>query len=231
MPDDSVSFLPASDQKPPPLRTETIGVLFLVAPFLYGPGSSLLSVLDRERNASSWKWTAFGLALTLGNSIVVGALAVLVPARLLDASKAWTTGAKIYLGARLVEATLLAAGAVALAVRRTQMTNATSSSGGAHAYQEFNFLLYQTAMLALGLGSLPFCRFLLQHRDFPGWLAAWGCIGYLLLAVGAGYGLAVAGGEKTSSAEKSQVGLWLSVPGGLFELVLGVRWGVLGRVH
>jgi hypothetical protein len=61
------------------------------------------------------------------------------------------------------------------------------------------------------VGSLFFCRSLLQARLVPRPLAILGLIGYSVLAVGGilelfGYG----------------VGLVFSIPGGLFELVLGV---------
>jgi hypothetical protein len=71
-------------------------------------------------------------------------------------------------------------------------------------------------MIAVGLGGLVFCRVLFRSALVPRLLAAWGLVGYAIFAAGAvlevlGYG----------------VGLALSVPGGLFELALGVL--LIGR--
>lgn len=65
-------------------------------------------------------------------------------------------------------------------------------------------------MATLGIGSIFFCRALMRSALLPGWLAIGGMVGYAILALGsvlelAGYG----------------VGLVLSAPGGLFELVAG----------
>ena len=76
---------------------------------------------------------------------------------------------------------------------------------------EGNDLAYQFAMLVLGVGSVPFCRALLRGRFVPGWLAVWGIVGYAVLAAGALLELVGLG-----------VGLVLAIPGGLFEVTLGV---------
>ena len=76
---------------------------------------------------------------------------------------------------------------------------------------EINSLTYQVAMLILGVGSVLFCRALLRDQFVPRWLVVWGIVGYALLAVGALLelvGLAV--------------GLVLAVPGGLFEVAVGL---------
>lgn len=66
-------------------------------------------------------------------------------------------------------------------------------------------------MLALGLGSLPFWWAARRAWLVPRPLAVWGLVGYGLFAAGMaldilGYG----------------VGTMLSVPGGLFEIAVGV---------
>jgi len=101
-----------------------------------------------------------------------------------------------YLITRALEAILLAVGVVGL----VSMESA-----------EINNLAYQCAMLALGVGSVPFCHALLRDRFVPRWLGIWGMVGYAVLAAGALLelvGLAV--------------GLVLAIPGGLFEVALGV---------
>jgi Domain of unknown function (DUF4386) len=136
---------------------------------------------------------AAGAALMLLNSVVVAAIGGLV-FRLLRPSHLRT--AAIYFSARLLEAVLLAVGVVLL----VWMGSA-----------EGNDVTYQIAMFSLGVGSLPFCRALLRDQLVPGWLAVWGFLGYLALAAGAL--LEVVG---------LPVGLVFAIPGGLFEVALGL---------
>jgi hypothetical protein len=72
-------------------------------------------------------------------------------------------------------------------------------------------------MIALGTGSVFFCLLLYRARLIPRWSAAWGMAGYAFLAIGAVlelFGL--------------PVGVLLSLPGGLFELFLGLLLIVKG---
>ncbi len=66
-------------------------------------------------------------------------------------------------------------------------------------------------MMVLGLSSLLFCYALYRYRLLPRWMALWGLVGYALLGTGAV--LEICG---------MTIGLLLSIPGGLFELVLGI---------
>lgn len=133
-----------------------------------------------------------GFALVVLNSALVATIGVLAfrALRPSDPGTAWT-----YLVARGAEAFLLTAGVLLVA-------------GGDVAYQ--------LAMLALGLGSLPFCL-ALRRRWLPGWLALWGVAGYVLLAAGSAADLMGA-----------NVALVLAIPGGLFEIVFGVLLLVRG---
>ena len=70
---------------------------------------------------------------------------------------------------------------------------------------------YVLAMLGLGLGSLLFCRVLLLAGLVPRFLAVWGLAGYAILATG-----------MTLELLGFDVGLALALPGGLFEVALGV---------
>ena len=166
-----------------------IGYVFLLAFVLYGSGSALV-----DAAASEWLVSA-GLLLMLFNSIgvaLIGVLAVRVVSRTHEVS------AHIYLATRIFEAVLLAVGAVFL-VQGGSVADEASQRG------------YWFAMTALGLGSVFFCRALLQAQLVPRPLATWGIAGYALLAAGGmleilGYG----------------VGLLLSAPGGLFEVALGI---------
>lgn len=70
---------------------------------------------------------------------------------------------------------------------------------------------FWVAMLVLGVGSVPFCLALKRHRLVPRPLAVLGLCGYPVLALGA-----------VVELSGSAVGYWFFIPGGLFELVLGV---------
>lgn len=145
-----------------------------------------------------------GLVLVGINSVAV-ALIGGIGFRLLRSSEHSIGG--VYLVARLAEAILLFVG-VALA--------------GAVASSEFDQAAYLLAMIALGVGSVPFFLALRQGRWLPGWFAVWGVVGYAMLATGALLEL----------ASGRSVALAFAVPGGLFELALGVflLWRGFGSV-
>ena len=142
-----------------------------------------------------------GWGLMVTNSLVVIGIGVLVHRVLGRVRPAVAWG---YLLARIVEGVVLAVGVAMLVAGRS----------GA------NELAYQLAMLGLAIGSIPFCRAL--HRDLrlPGWLAGWGAGGYLLLGVGMLLQLFRLIGPTA--------GVLLSVPGGLFEIALGMTLAVAG---
>ena len=129
--------------------------------------------------------------LMLLNSVDVIAIGVLAFPVLRRTHK---LGAYAYLASRILEGVLLAVGV---------LTNSE--------------VVYWVAMIGLALGSLFFCRVLLQARLVPRPLAVLGLIGYAALAAGGilellGY----------------SAGLVLSIPGGLFEVVLGILLVVKG---
>jgi hypothetical protein len=78
-----------------------------------------------------------------------------------------------------------------------------------------NFYAYQIAMMVLGIGSLFFCYVLYQAKLIPRFMSAWGFVGYTALAVGA-----------VLELFGFKVGLFYSIPGGLFELALPI-WLVI----
>jgi hypothetical protein len=105
-----------------------------------------------------------GVALMLLNSVVVATIGAIV-FWALRRRHGWMT--VVYLVARILEAALLAVGVLLFA--------STAS-------QEGNDLAYQSAMIILGVGSVPFCWVLPKDRFLPGWLAIYGMVGYALLA-------------------------------------------------
>lgn len=135
-----------------------------------------------------------GLALVSLNSAAVTIAGVIGFRLLRSRHRRIGTG---YLVARIVEAVLLAGGIGVVAF--TDSTDADSTG-------------YLLAMVALGLGSVPLCHVLGRGRWLPQWLAQWGIAGYALLATGALVELTTGRG----------VTVLFAVPGGLFELTLGL---------
>ena len=134
-----------------------------------------------------------GLVLVGINSVAV-ALIGGIGFRLLRSSQRRVGGT--YLVSRLAEAILLFVG-VAFAA--------------SVASPDFDQTAYLLAMIALGVGSVPFVLALRRGRWLPGWFSVWGAVGYAALAAGAL--LELASGRSVAIA--------FSVPGGLFELALG----------
>jgi hypothetical protein len=72
-------------------------------------------------------------------------------------------------------------------------------------------LAFQIALIALGLGSIPFCYLLYKSELIPRYISVLGFIGYLAVVIGA-------------SLELSGLNLYMLyyVPGGLFELIFPI---------
>ena len=135
-----------------------------------------------------------GALLMLVNSAVVAGIGVLAFPVLRPHSE---LTAHAYLVGRAVEAALLAVGVVFLLLPEPVPAG--------------NHYSYQVAMMAVATAGVLFCRVLLRARLVPRAIAVWGIVGYAVFLLGAvlevlGYGVGVA----------------LSVPGGLFEIALGV---------
>lgn len=135
-----------------------------------------------------------GLALVLVNSIAVS-LAGLIGFRLVRAAD-HDVGLG-YLVARLLEAVLLAGGILMAEVADVGSADTTG---------------YLLAMIALSVGSVPFFKVLRRIRSIPQPIATWGVYGYAALATGALLELATG----------QSLAVIFAVPGGLFEVVLGL---------
>lgn len=142
---------------------------------------------------------AYGIGSSIGstllmllNSAIVIAIGVLLYPPLAAQSP---RVALAYLSTRLWEGILLGAGAASLAV------------GVA-----LNDALYQAAIAGLGVGSVVLFGMLLRTPLLPRWISIWGIVGYAVVGVGAMLELAGFVG----------VGLWASIPGGLFEVFFGI---------
>ena len=189
-----------------------IGGLFLAAMVLYGVGNTLISsILDSSSMALDRFSLGLGILLSFGNSAAVVVLAVIIYPYLEIYNKRIALG---YLCARLVESLLLAVGMVSLvSVVGLQQSHPNEDAAQVivMAVQKSNFWAYQLAMLTLGVGSIGFCYTLWKLKWVPTFLAIWGLVGYLGLALGAIFELF-----------GYPIGLIMSLPGGLFEVAFGI---------
>ena len=82
-------------------------------------------------------------------------------------------------------------------------------------------LYYRTAMIGLGIGSLPLLALLTRVEMMPSWLGRFGIVGYLALICGIaadGFGAV-------------DFGLLLMIPGALFEVTFAFWLIVYGFCH
>lgn len=135
-----------------------------------------------------------GLTLVVVNSFAV-AFAGLIGFRLVRSTD---HGIGVgYLAARVAEAVLLAGG-----IMVTEFADIGDADN----------LGYLLGMITLAAGSIPFCRTLGRWRWIPRPLATWGIYGYAALATGALLELLT----------DRSFAVVFALPGGLFELALGV---------
>ena len=197
-----------------------VGACFLLAFVFYiaggvmvdsgsGNPAVLSKVADRRTLIAS------GALLMMVNSLAVAAIGVLMFPILRRRHEVSAYG---YLICRSVEAVMLAVGTVFLLLL-IPLGKEYAAAGGqgsdfpalARVAQKANYYSYEVGMIAVGISGLVLCRVLLRTGLVPRLLALAGLFGYATFF--AGSVLEVLG---------YPVGNALSVPGGLFEVALGV---------
>jgi hypothetical protein len=194
-----------------PIPDRLTGCLFLLPLLAYGLGNTLFESALKTTTVADPVLIAAGTLLWVLNAVTVVVIAAILYPLLQQYSKAV---AVTYLAARVMEAVLLLMGMIAL--RASIHTEPAPAPLLRNAALFFHGDCYQVAMLLLGIGSMAFCGLLYRYRLLPISWSVWGLAGYGLLAAGA-------------VAELCGVhwGLYASIPGGLFELALGIR--LIGR--
>ena len=202
------------------LYSRLIGALFLAAFAFYGVGFGLVTSVVGARDflltISAHQTTlVVGAFLMLLNSVVVVGLGALFFPIIENHGR---RTALVYLASRIVEAILLAIGVLCLLMLiplgQYAMEAREASAAWATVFGSIlthaNTMAYQIAMMSLGLASLFLCVLLFRTRLIPRLLAVWGCIGYALFLGGA-----------IAEIFGMNVGVILSIPGGLFEVAVG----------
>ena len=205
----------------------TVGILFLLAWVVAIVGGALLAPVDdaepaADLAAADAQVVTGALLEVLLVLCVVGIAALAYPV-LARRDPGLAMG---YVGARVVEATLILAAAVsgltAVALTRDGSAVAADEAPGlVHFLSEARGVTYLWGtILFLGIGATLLNAMLLRARLVPVWLAAWGLAGAVLLV---GPGVVATYAELSDAVESA-----LAAPFALSELVLGIWLVVRG---
>jgi hypothetical protein len=190
-----------------------IGALFLLGFLCYGVGSALATSVtggsDFLSTISAHQTTlvigAFLMFLNTGIDVGKGVLFFPI---LEKHSKRTALG---YLAALIVEVVLLDLGVLALLliVPLAQHAGDAGAKTLGSILVQANATAYQMGEMTLGVGGVFLCLLLFRTQLIPRWLAISGLIGYPLLAAGT-----------IAEIFGIHIGLYLTIPGFFFELVL-----------
>jgi hypothetical protein len=203
-------------EAPPNFRGSAIavGLLLLGAFVTYGGGTALVNSVLAADDPASMIATGdtplrIGAVLMLTDAVFVAVIGVLLYAVGRGFGERIAIG---YLATRFFEAVGLAVGVVFVLL---PVTLAGQEVGDvetlAAVAAQGNAVAYRIAMIALGLGSVPFWYLAYRVRLIPRALAALGVAGYAIFFTG--YALDLLGLD---------VGLILAIPGGLFEVAVAL---------
>lgn len=212
--------------KSPKAVARIFGVFFILAFLSYGMGNGFITNLLNEGNALELireKESTYILSyvlMALVHTLVNIGLPVLMLPILKPFGKTLSYG---YLSAGIVATMVLIVGAIFLLLNIPLSSLALGAEAGMQGNFELvsqllvkgNFYAYQTGMTIWGIGGLLFCTLLYRSGLVPRFFAIWGLLGYLIFGIGT---LAELFGY--------EIGLLLSLPGGLFEITLSI-WLIL----
>ncbi len=213
-----VGTIAAAPPASPPLgsrmrQSRALGALFLGGFLLYGSGSSIVASLLGGADALSTigpltSLLALGAFLMLLNTAIDIAKAVIF-FPILERHSQRT--ALTYFAAIIVQVVFLSIGALAvlMIVPLAQQADAPGAAALATVLVETNGMAYEIGQMTLGVGATVLCLLLLHTGLVPRWLAVAGLIGYPLHVAGT-----------VAEMFGVHIGLYLTLPGFFFELVL-----------
>jgi Domain of unknown function (DUF4386) len=195
------------------MYSRIIGALFLLGFLFYGVGSGLATSLVGGSNflstiAASQTLLVTGAFLMFLNTGVDVAKGVLFYPILEKHSK---RTALAYLATMIVEVVLLATGVLALLliVPLARHAGEAGAQTLGSILVQTNATAYQLGEMSLGVGAIFLCLLLFRTQLIPRWLAISGLIGYPILVAGT-----------IAEIFGIHIGLYLTIPGFFFELVL-----------
>ena len=206
-----------------PYRTTAIivGVVYL-AGFVVGIGGEILiqpilGAPDRLSTISANSMTiAIGAILWLMAVVGDAAHGVLMFPILKQHNERIAVG---YLAARIVDAIFIAIMVLFILIQiplgseylKAAAPDAFYLQALSTVFVQANQYAYQIGMSTLGLAGLMLCSALYRAKLVPRWLAVWGLVGYAIILCG-----------MVSEIMGSGLGLVSSLPGGLWEVFIGV---------
>lgn len=190
-----------------------IGALFLLGFLTYGVGSGLATSLVGGSNflatiaASQMLLVIGAFAMFLNTGVDVAKGVLFFP--ILEKHSKRT--ALAYLATMIVEVVLLAVGVLALLliVPLARHAGAAGAQTLGSILVQTNATAYQMGEMTLGVGAVFLCLLLFRTQLIPRWLAISGLIGYPILVAGT-----------IAEIFGVHIGLYLTIPGFFFELVL-----------
>ena len=191
-----------------------VGVLLLGAFATYGGGTALVNSVLAADDPASMVATGemalrVGAVLMLADALFVVVIGVLLYAVGREFSERIAVG---YLATRILEAVGLAVGVMFVLLPVTLAGQEVGEVATLTVVAEQgNAIAYRIAMMALGIGSVPFWYLAYRVRLIPRVLAALGMAGYAIFFTG--YALDLLGLD---------VGLLAAIPGGLFEIAVAL---------
>lgn len=204
------------------MAARTFGIFFIIAFLSYGIGSGLIdsvtNVPDFLSNVYANKTTIIvgAILMALVHSFVNIGLPVLMLPILKPFNRNLAYG---YLGIAIAATTVLVIGAIFLLLLIPLSDEYVNAGSAAPSYFETmgilfkqgGFYAYQIGMALWGLGGLLFVSVLYKSKLVPRLLPVWGIIGYIVFIAGTIFELF-----------GINIGVYLSIPGGLFEISLSV---------
>ncbi len=204
-----------------PAYGRVIGALFLAGFVVYGGGFALVSSALAPPGFLA-TMPAHQATLVLGAFLMLLNMAVDLGKGVLFFPILAPHGERTALGylvALVVQVVLLGIGAVGLLMLVPLSRHGLDAGGVGPAWAtamgavliEGNAMAYQVGQATLGVGGAFMCALLLRARLLPRPLATWGVIGYAIHVAGA-----------VAEVFGLHISLVLLIPGGLFELALGL---------
>ena len=204
------------------MAARIFGIFFLIAFLSYGIGSGLVDsvtdVPDFLSNVYANKTTIIVgvILMALVHSVVNIGLPVVMLPILKPFNRNLTYG---YLSAAIAATVVLVVGTIFLLLLLPLSDEYVKAGSAAAPYFETignllkkgGFFAYQMGMSLWGLGGLMFVSLLYKSKLVPRLFPVWGIIGYIIFVSGT-----------ISEFFGSNVGVLLSIPGGLFEIVLSL---------
>ena len=204
------------------------GLFFILAFISYGTGFSMIESIAASEHpleaimAGKTNVIIGGILIALVHTIGNIGLAVIMLSVLKPIQQQLAYG---YFSTVIVSTIMLMVGSVFLLLMVPISEQSTSSTASELVNGEslillckkLNFFAYQIGMVIWGISGLILCILLFRSKLTFQWLAVWGFIGYLFFITGCIFELF-----------GLPIGIYFSIPGGLYELTLGVLLLVKG---